>query len=335
MVKRVTVYDIAAELKISPSTVSRVLNNSSLISNERSQQILDTAELLGYKKRTIKKHMNRAILNIHLFLPQTDNTLTHFFYNISELIDAIQIGFGEVKLNFITRVNDGNIEFLEKKKTGQIDGCIFAFTQPNKTLAEKLEKRFIPYILLNRFSERGSSIIYDVPLGIKQLAEELVTARGQTLKPCYIGFRKLPLVSQARFEAADSVFRKHKIKFDISSSLVVNDLNEIHSSGLNWVLKNKFNAVMAFNDIAALSVLQAGLAKGIRFPEDMLLSGCDDSPIQQLLDRRIDTVDLSIPKLGKKAGEWLKNWIIERKEEKIQEVLPVSYIRGDTIHLPS
>ncbi|MDT3357836.1 MAG: LacI family DNA-binding transcriptional regulator, partial [Spirochaetota bacterium] len=37
MAKKVTVYDIAKALDISPSTVSRVLNNSSLISEEKRE----------------------------------------------------------------------------------------------------------------------------------------------------------------------------------------------------------------------------------------------------------------------------------------------------------
>jgi len=106
MSKRVTVYDIAKELAISPSTVSRVLNNSSLISNERSSQIMAMAKQLGYEKRNIKKHMSRVILNIHIFLPQAESTIIHFFYNISELLESIQKGFGDVRLNFVTKVND-------------------------------------------------------------------------------------------------------------------------------------------------------------------------------------------------------------------------------------
>ena len=125
---------LAARLNISPSTVSRVLNNSALISNERTDQILQTARQMGYKRRTVKKHISRAILNIHLFLPEASSTLIHFFYNISELLDAIQEGFGPVKLNISTRINDGNIDFMSFKKTGHIDGCIFAFTVPRPAL---------------------------------------------------------------------------------------------------------------------------------------------------------------------------------------------------------
>jgi DNA-binding LacI/PurR family transcriptional regulator len=48
MAKRVTLYHIAEELGISASTVSRVLNNSTLISDEKSRLIIDKANELGY-----------------------------------------------------------------------------------------------------------------------------------------------------------------------------------------------------------------------------------------------------------------------------------------------
>ncbi|MGL1893837.1 MAG: LacI family transcriptional regulator [Spirochaetaceae bacterium] len=333
MGKRITVYDIASELNISPSTVSRVLNNSNLISSERSKQIKETATRLGYKKRSIKKQISRAILNIYIFLPETDNNLTHFFYNISELMDAVQTGFGDVKLNCITRVNDGNIDFLDNKKTGQIDGCIFAFTQPSDLLAKKCEERFIPFISLNRLTEKGSYIIYDIAQGITLLAEKMVKSKGKKLRPCFIGFTKLPRISKDRFNAAKNIFDKYNIHFDEDCYLEIDDFKYINSTGLDWIQEGNFNGIMAFNDLAALSVLQSGMGRGLNFPSDLMLSGFDDSQIQQLLDRRIDTIALSIPKLGQMAGSWLKSWVIDRKEVQLQEKLSVEYIPGDTIHI--
>lgn len=331
MGKRITVYDIAAELNISSSTVSRVLNNSSLISSERSKQIKDTAERLGYKKRTIKRQIGRAILNIYIFLPKTDDSMTHFFYNISELIDAVQMGFGDVKLNFITRVNDGKTDILENKKTGNIDGCIFAFTQPSDELMNIFEERFIPFISLNRFTTKGSYITYDIEQGITLLAEKMVKTAKRNLKPCFIGFEKLPEVSRYRYNAAKKVFDRHNIHFDKSSYLEIPDFKLIHSLGLDWIQQGDFNGVMAFNDIAALSILQSGMARGIDFPKDIKLSGYDNSQIQQLLDRKIDTVDISTTKLGEIAGNWLKKWIIDREEIQLREQISGKYIHGETI----
>ena len=171
MPKKVTVSDIARRLDISPSTVSRVLNNSSLISDERTRQILSVAEEMGYQQRNIRKQGSRAILNIQLFLPVADTALTHYFYNIAELIDSIHTGFNGVRLNISTRNNDGNIDFLSFKKTGQIDGCIFAFSTPDSRLSAELLAREIPVVLLNRKSSHFSYVYYDTSQGIQILAE--------------------------------------------------------------------------------------------------------------------------------------------------------------------
>lgn len=292
---------------------------------------MDTAERLGYEKRPIKKHMSRVILNLHLFLPKTDNNLTHFFYNISELIESIHEGFGEVKLNIITRVNDNNLEFLQKKKTGQIDACIFAFTSPSTELADELDARSIPFILLNRRDENQNYIAYDVPEGMSLLARSVFYARGKDLKPCYLGFSKLPEVSRVRFEALKDLFKKEGIAFDESSVLNVDEFSQIPLSAVDWVLEKGFNGVFAFNDLAALSFYQAAGERNIRIPEDLSLTGFDDSPIQNLLPRRIDTVRLSIPVLGQMAGSWLKSNIIDKESDPLREILPIKYIRGGTV----
>ena len=316
---------------ISTSTVSRVLNNSSLISEERAREIRECAERLGYRKRIIKKQVTRAIINLHIFLPETDNQLIHFFYNISELIESIQSGFGDVKLNFITRVNDGNLDFLERKKTGQIDGCLFAFTSPGSTLKRELNDRSIPFILLNRKSGRANYLCYDVPGGIRALAGRMYDKLGVDLKPCYLGFRKLPGVSKERFNAAEIFFKEKSVPFGAEDSLILGDLSEIPLNAVEWVRKGGYNAVIAFNDLAALSFLQAGQAGGISFPSDMLLSGFDDSPILSLLDRRIDTVRLSIPELGQRAGRWLRSRIMEKSNKPLHEIIPGEYVPGETV----
>ncbi|MDC7242132.1 MAG: LacI family DNA-binding transcriptional regulator [Spirochaetales bacterium] len=331
MSKKVTLYDIAEELNISPSTVSRVLNNSTLISDERSRQILETAERLGYRKRPIRKHMSRAILNIHLFLPVADNSVSHFFYNISELIEAVQEGFGDVRLNFVTRINDGNLEFLERKKTGQIDGCIFAFTKPGARLASELDARHIPFILLNRKGRKGSSIYYDAAGGMKLIARRLWDARGESLKPCFIGFKGLKEVSRDRFNASLSVFGELGLGFSEADCYDIPDFSCIKDEVVPWIISGGYNAVIAFNDVVALTLLHNLTLAGKSVPGDMALTGVDKSPLQSIFDTKIDTVSLSIHELGRRAGEWLQSWIMEKNEEPLRLVLDCEYVPGETI----
>ena len=331
MNKRVTVYDIAARLNISPSTVSRVLNNSTLISDERTDQILQTARQMGYKRRTVKKHVSRAILNIHLFLPEASSTLIHFFYNISELLDAIQEGFGPVKLNISTRINDGNIDFLSFKKTGQIDGCIFAFTIPRPELAAALQEKDIPLILLNREHADFSCVYYDTRLGMQLLAEKVIAVRGPAIRPCFIGFRGLEELSTQRFLGAQDKFAEHGIQFDQSNLYLVDDLGTISETVPPWVIRNGFNTILAFNDIVAISLLESLIARGMKIPEDISLTGFDNSPVLHLMDRMIDTISLSIPELGRSAGTWLNSVIIEKRDDSLHLRMPVEYIPGMTL----
>lgn len=331
MKKKVTVYDIAKELNISSSTVSRVLNNSNLISNKRSEEILEIAKKLGYEKRVIKKHASRAILNIYIFLPNSKNRLSHYFYNYSELIESVQKGFGDVKINFITRVNDNNVDFFKIKKSAHIDGCIFSFTLPSKNMAEILRDKNIPFIELNRNSGLGSSVSFDIDKGMELLTNAIIDSNRPNIKPCYIGQIKQSHLSIDRFNVAKEIFNKHNIVFNKDSYIEIENPNNTDEKLFSWIIDNNFNTIMTFNDLIAISLQHEANSRGYTFPKDFILTGFDNSPIQLLLNKKIDTIDLSISLIGNRAGLWLKKWIVDREEIHINDLLPIKYIKGNTI----
>ena len=61
---KITIYDIAKELGVSASTVSRGLNESQLIEHDLVTTIQSKAEEMGYTPRRIRKQRERAILNV-------------------------------------------------------------------------------------------------------------------------------------------------------------------------------------------------------------------------------------------------------------------------------
>ena len=65
--KNITITDLAEELGISPSTVSRALNNSPKISEKRRREINELALKRGFKLRTF----TRRTTNLCLLLPIT------------------------------------------------------------------------------------------------------------------------------------------------------------------------------------------------------------------------------------------------------------------------
>jgi LacI family transcriptional regulator len=331
MKNRITVYDIARKLDISPSTVSRVLNNSSLIGEEKRQLILAAAEELGYQKRQIRKQGCRAIINIRLFLPPTKYDYIHLFYDVAELIDGIQQGFGSTKVNIIISINDGDLQLFDSKKIGDIDGCIFAFTMPSPEMETLLEERTIPYILLNRQEPENNYLVVDSLLGMKCLVEAMWRKHADDFRPCYIGFSPLGMVTRLREEGVRNTCALHGKELLAADVFNIDQIKELQGPVLDAILERKYNCVLCFNDLLAVSVYQSALHRGIAIPQAFSLSGFDNSPMLQLLDQRIDTIEFSIHSLGTEAGLWLRAWIIDRDFKPIQKKLEGTYMKGETI----
>jgi LacI family transcriptional regulator len=328
---KTTVYSIAKELGISPSTVSRVLNNSSLISDTKRALILSTAERLNYQKRHIKRQGLRAIITIRLFLPAAKYSYIHLFYDVADLIDGVNSGFGETKINIITSINDGDLSLFDSKKLGDIDGCIFAFTVPSAELEGRLKERDIPFVLLNRESPENNYVMVDGFGGMGKLVDALYSKRGKALKPCYIGFAPLPGVSKRREDGFVAACRTKSIPVGSDDLYVIETIAELTDTVLAEIARKGYNALVCFNDLVAISVYQTASHRCISIPADFSLTGFDNSPILDLMDQRIDTIEFSLQRLGREAGAWLRCRTIERGTQTLQKNLEGEYIPGETI----
>jgi LacI family transcriptional regulator len=328
---KATVYSIARELGISPSTVSRVLNNSTLVSEPTRALIMATAQRLDYRKRLIKRQGLRTIITIRLFLPAAKYSYIHLFYDVADLIDGVNAGFGETKINIITSINDGDLSLFDSKKLGDIDGCIFAFTVPSAELEARLEEREIPFVLLNRESPENNYVMVDGFGGMGKLVEALWKKRGPTLKPCYIGFAPLPGVSKRREDGFVAACRAKDIPIGSGNIFTIETMAELAGPVLDHIAARGYNALVCFNDMVAISAYQTALHRSLSIPGDFSLTGFDNSPILDLMDQRIDTIEFSLQKLGREAGSWLRCRTIERRDEVLQKNLEGDYIPGETI----
>lgn len=333
---KVTVYDIARECGISPSTISRVLNDSIMVRDERRKLVLDTARRLGYEKRTIRKQEGRAILNIKLFLPVTRNTFVHMFYDVAELVDGIHQGFGEVKVNIIVRLNRGENESFANYRMKDVHGCIFAFTEPFERLLSQIADRKIAALMLNRERQGLNYVKYDEEACMTALLEQIIekrgNTRGQRIKLCFIGFTQVPYINSGRKNGLARGCRRYGLDFDAQRDVFdFSSVKDIPVDFLRQLKARGYNTIMCFNDLVALSIYQSALGAGFSFPRDFSLTGFDDSPAQELLPQRIDTIRFNVEHLGREAGQWLKRQIIERIDEPIRRDLVGEYVEGVTI----
>ncbi len=330
--RRVTIYDVAREVGLSVSTVSRVLNNSTLISDEKARLIRGVAERLGYEKRPIRRQSARTILNVKLFLPLHEESALHFFYDLPDLIDSIKRGFGETRANVVTIAKSERAESFDNKRLGQIDGCIFAFSRPEPTLREILLDRQIPFVLLNRVDAEDSYFCGDNIDGMAMLIDHLAREarrRGELLRPVYLAFDPVHEISEQRAEGFALGCRRNDVT--PADTIHLSRLSNINESLFDQLARDGVNAVTTFDDVLSVYFYQAAMHRGIDIPGRIMLAGFDNSPVIDLLDRRIDTVDLGSSNLGYMAGNWLRSVVIERKNEPVQEIVACEYVAGETI----
>ncbi|MDC7242820.1 MAG: LacI family DNA-binding transcriptional regulator, partial [Sphaerochaetaceae bacterium] len=239
---------------------------------------------------------------------------------------------GETRVNIITSLNDGNLSLFDSKKLGDIDGCIFAFTTPSTELEKLLEDRVVPFILLNRSNSKNNYVIVNNMVGMKRLVENMYNKRGASLKPCFIGFSKLPSVSNQRAMGVSQACHNHNLDFNMKEDVfIVDSIEELSKNVLPIIKDRKYNGVLCFNDLLAVSLYQAALRRNWFIPDLFSLTGFDNSPILKLMEQRIDTIEFSLLQLGIEAGIWLQSQIINRSNDPIQKALEGDYILGETI----
>jgi LacI family transcriptional regulator len=327
--KRVTVYDVAKELGVSTSTVSRGLNNSILVGEEMRRRILAAARRLGYRMRPIKRQKRRTILNIALFLPGGPGMYTGLFYNTADLVAGLYDGFGETRANIIVKLAAGDDPF-RTKKLGPIDGCVFAFFEPDDGVYRDLEARGVPAVQLNRIDGRRNYVSCDNAGGMEVLFRRLLAADGGH-RPCYLGLSRIPAVDARRREGFLAAAGKLGVPAGEKAVFTLSGLDGITDDLPSRLLRRGYTAAMCFNDVVAVAFYQAALRAGVRVPGDLSLTGFDDSPVRELSGRRIDTVSLSVRRLGEEAAAWLRGRIIDREQQGIRRLIAGEYVPGETI----
>lgn len=317
-----TVYDVARAAGVSVSTVSRVLNNSTLVGEKTRSAVLAAAKRIGYEHKTTRRPGGRAILNILVMLPTTDRPHTHLFYDVAQLLQGVGEGFAPLRIHTIA-VTSEQAQPLDNKKLGDIDGCIAAFVTPSTALAEQLREREIPFVAINRSDPDHAYVADDPSAGVQQLLDHL-RARRPDRRPCFIALDAAGPVGRARRAAYEELTRARGEK-----PWVV-EYEDVVAVRLDRLLADGVRAFFCVNDLTAVAVYTRVAEAGLRMPEDVSLLGYDASPVARLLPKQLTTVRMDVRRMGTEASFLLRSLILERRAEHFHVYQAGELIEGET-----
>ncbi len=305
---QVTIKDIAAELNISPSTVSRALRDHPDISIKTKQEVNALAKELDYHPDSIAQSLKQRHTNlIGVIVPEIKNNF--FSASISGIEEiAYRAGYAII----VSQSNESyerevlNIRALISNRiAGLLISISRGTTQDDQF--RLLERQQIPFVFFDRVCEgvEASKVVVDDFNGAFKAVEYLIDS-GYTRIAHLAGPRHLS-VSQYRLNGYLSALKKHKIPYD-ERLVIFGGLDEEDGyDGLSKLMELDVlpDAVFAANDPVAIGAFEKIKEQGLRIPQDIALLGFCNNPISRLVEPTITTVNQPAYQVGKRAAELL------------------------------
>ena len=323
--RRVTIYDIANHADLSVSTVSRVLNGSTLIPQPTRESVLTAVAELGYESRRIRRPGGRAVFNIVVVLPDSGEPPTHLFYDATALFSGIARGIGERRAHTIAALQSSTAPF-EGKKLGDIDGCICAFCEPSAELRALLRARSIPAVVINRYDDEFASVVNDAAHGFATLADHIARVRPGKVAYLSVG----PDRPIARYRR-DAVLGTGALGIARDRCFEWESLSVITTDAIRRIVADGARTLVCMNDLVAVAVYERLLRAGVDVPGDVGLTGYDAAPVLGLVSTPITTVDLAVDRMGERAASILVAGILARESPRSCEHVAGALVVGESL----
>lgn len=310
-----TIKDIAKVTKLSPSTISRALNNHPRISQRTKEEVLKISKQMGY----IPNLFARGLVKKKTYLI---GLLVYDFCNpfYAELTRSIQETSKEFGYWIIQASTDDDPEKADLLINSMIklgvEGIIFASCKLHDPSVERLIDDRFPVILLNRRlkKDKGDYIVLDNLYGAYLIVNHLI----------HLGYRRIGMIGGPR-NVSTSVDRyRGYIKALKEKGLEVDENLIRHGyfsqeSGYKFakMMMNLFRppeAIFCGDDYIALGSMKALGEMGMRVPEDVALVGFDDSEISSHPLIQLTTVSQNVKEMGRLGAKT----IVERIEGKLK-----------------
>ncbi|MFT6986522.1 MAG: LacI family transcriptional regulator [Psychromonas sp.] len=326
--KTPTSYDVAKLAGVSPSTISRFINRTSFVSDDKAQKIENAINVLGYKSNLQNNGQhNRRSMTIGALVQHPDSPYTSQILNDMEnvLIEQgysfiIASGHWQQKLS---------IHALQYLKQNNVDGVIivtgnlssqqilnFAESTPVVTVGYNIESPNIRSINLD--NELGG---YIATLHLLQKGHvNIVHIKGLASQPDSI----------ARFNGYQRALKEWGLPIipalvrecDFSSKEAYQQTLELINSNV------KFSAVFAANDLSAYGVIKALHDNNLRVPEDISVIGFDDLPTSEYFTPALTTLRQPIHALGTVSAHSILNLLGGQRYEA--RIPPIDLIVRDS-----
>ncbi|WP_324673028.1 LacI family DNA-binding transcriptional regulator [Hymenobacter sp. GOD-10R] len=323
-----TIKDIARELNISTSTVSRALRGSYEINPETKRLVMECAERFNYRPNPIalslKGSSSRAIAVI---VPQIAN---FFFAQAINGIEAIAYNRGYHVIIFQSHESyEREVANVEQSMDRKVDGLLISLSSESAKIdhLKEVQQRGLPIVLFDRVSPEldATQVVADNFAGAFAATEHLIKSGRKRIAhltiPPWLSITKERLAGyQAALERYGLPFDEQLVRYGTFGPNEVGPMvDEL------MALTPTPDAFFTASDRLAVGCLTALRQRHVAIPQDVSLIGFTNLNVADLLYPSLSTVVQPAQEIGQVAAERLID-LIERK----QKAAPINTVKLPT-----
>lgn len=318
-----TIADIARELGVSKTTISRVISGKGRISEETRCRVQNWIRKHNYTPNTIARGLaNNKTYNAAVVIPKdADKGDVPFFQDLLIGISEIIARRGYDALLAIESGDD--ISTLERMvRHHKIDGVVLTRLIENDWAVEFLQKERVPFVVVGTSNDKTlCQVDSDQSAGCYEITMHVLSKGCRRI--VLLGGDKSHLVNKRRYDGFKKAFAEFnksiitsgRIAAELKPLDVVWNLHDVKTVNetLNRVLTEAPQCLVCMDDVICSRVLQYLKQKEYQIPEDIQVVSFYDSPALENNIPPVTAMRVSATELSKAAGTVLVDMIEGKK----------------------
>ena len=323
--KKINIEAVASTAGVSTTTVSRVINGITTVSESNRQRVFEAIRKLKYRPNPSAQRLAAGgkTNTIGLLIPRFEGIFQSYY--ALEVLKGVGISAERFRSDLLLHITDGRTSV----NPASVDGLLFIDIDGGEELLDRVvNEDEMPVVVLNHYLE-------DLPVSCiaidNRAAAQLVVDYLVRLGHRDIATITGDLKTQAGLDRLDGFLQAMKARrLPVKEGYVQHGDFRLPSARTAaealLKLRDRPTAVFAASDDMALELVNLALAKGIRVPEELSVVGFDDNPIAAHGRVPLTTVRQPLADMGRIALEMLREDILGKRKSPTKLLLPTELV---------
>ena len=313
--KRASITDLALQLNISASTVSRALNGHSAISEATTKRVLTLAKTLGYQPNHMAAGLRRGRSSmLGVIVPHIDG---NFF---SQVVKGIEAAASKAGYHVLICQSNEDVaherENLETLMNAQVEGILVSLARTTREFGhfEKVRKHDIPLVFFDRILEGYdvSAVVLDDRAGGYRATRHLLDQGYRRI--AHFGGPQHLNIYKNRLQGYKDALLEQGVLYEEELVIICDMKMEDGTGGMERLLKlpQPPDAVFSASDFTLVGALEVLKAHGVQVPAEMGLAGFSNELFSCLTEPKLTSVDQHCEQMGHSATHLLLQLMHEK-----------------------